>query len=93
MAPRPENYTWSSYRANAGMRGDSLLVQHPAYVALGDAPARRAARYAELVAGGLDQNVLDDIREATRNSRLLGQQRPPRGRPRKIGSVPLYSRA
>jgi putative transposase len=92
MAPRPEDYTWSSYCANAGLREDSLLVRHPAYLALADLPPRRAQRYAELISGGLEQNLIDDIRDATRNSRLLGQRRPPRGRPRKMGSVPIYSR-
>lgn len=90
MVLRPGDYRWSSYCANAGLRAESLIVPHPAYLALADEPVRRATQYAELTATGIDQKAIDDIRHATRNARLLGQQRPRRGRPRKMGSVPIF---
>jgi putative transposase len=90
MVVRPADYRWSSYCANAGLRADSLVVPHSAYAALADEPVRRAARYAELTAGGIDQKAIDAIRHATRNARLLGQTPPQRGRPRKMGSVPIF---
>jgi putative transposase len=35
MAARPEDFRWSSYRANALGEPDPLLTPHPAYLALG----------------------------------------------------------
>jgi hypothetical protein len=61
-------------------------------MALADEPTRRAERYAELAGNGIDKRIIDDIRHATRNAALLGQQRPKRGRPRKMGSVPIFTR-
>jgi len=87
---RPDAYPWSSYGANACLRRDSLVIPHPAYLALADDPTRRAERYSELAAGGIDGRILDDIRHATRNSTCLGPQRAKRGRPRKMGSVPIF---
>jgi len=90
IATRPEEYAWSSYGMNAGLRRDSLVAPHPAYQALADDPTRRAERYAELAADGIDGRISDDIRHATRNATLLGYQRLKRGRPRKMGSVPIF---
>jgi putative transposase len=93
IAARLNEYPWSSYGANAGLRRDSLVAPHPAYLALADEPTRRAERYAELAASGIDGRIIDDIRHATRNSMLLSHQRAKRGRPRKMGSVPIFKRA
>jgi putative transposase len=96
IATGPAEYPWSSYGANAGLRRDSLVTPHLAYLALSDEPTRRAERYAELAANGIDGRIIDDIRHATRNSSLLGRQQAKRGRPRKmekIGSVPIFGGA
>lgn len=90
IATRPAEYPWSSYGMNAGLRRDSLVAPHPAYQALADDPTRRAERYAELASDGIDGRIIDDIRHAIRNATLLGPQRPKRGRPRKMGSVPIF---
>ena len=90
IAARLDEYPWSSYGANAGLRRDSLIEPHPAYLALADEPRRRAQRYADLAASGIDAKIVDDIRHATRNSMLLSNQRAKRGRPKKMGSVPIF---
>jgi putative transposase len=91
IAVRPDEYPWSGYGANAGLRRDSLVTPHPTYLALADEPTRRAERYAELAASRIEGRIIDDIRHATRNSMFLGQQRAKRGRPRKMGSVPIFT--
>jgi len=45
MASAPEDFRWSSYRANALGEPDRLLTPHPAYLALGSAAAARRAAY------------------------------------------------
>ena len=65
MVDHPAAYPWSSYRANAGVKTNSLLSPHPNYVALGINDENRAASYRELFATDLDNNTLEYIREVT----------------------------
>jgi putative transposase len=51
MAARPEDYRWSSYRANALGEPDRLVTPHPAYLALG------RARYAASAASRLSTSA------------------------------------
>lgn len=92
IAAHPRDYRWSSYRANAQREGDGLLAPHPAYVSLGDSDARRMIQYRGLFDGALDPRLVDEIRSATRNGRILGATRNPRGRPStKMGTDPILS--
>jgi putative transposase len=50
IVERPDDYPWSSFRANSGERTESLLSPHPEYLALGVHPAARSAAYLGLFA-------------------------------------------
>ena len=91
IVSRPREYPWSSYRANAQGEGDGLLAPHPAYLALSDSNVPRLRQYRGLFDGALDARLIDEIRSATRNGRILGEARNPRGRPSvKIGTDPIF---
>ena len=51
LAPSPEAWRWSSYRANALGEDDPLVTPHPHYYALGRSSAERGAAYAALPEG------------------------------------------
>jgi len=48
-------YRWSSYAHHAGIRPDSLIVDHALYWALGNTPFQREATYIELNARAISQ--------------------------------------
>lgn len=83
LAREPRDYPWSSYRANALGKADSLLRPHATYraLALGDP----ATAYRALFDAPLPHTQLEEIRKATRGGYRMGEKRPPRGRP------PLHS--
>jgi putative transposase len=87
LVKHPAEYRWSSYRANSYTRLDDFVSPHAAYLALAAGPAERAASYAALCNTSLEQNVLDDIRKATRGGYSMGTPRRPRGRQAKIVTV------
>jgi putative transposase len=91
MVSDPREYRWSSHRANAQGEDVGLLAPHAAYIALADSDARRVIEYRGLFDGALDARLLDEIRSATRNGRVLGAAPKPRGRPqRKQGQTPFF---
>lgn len=59
LVRRPEDYRWSSYRANAGDRQDALLSPHPYYLALGREPGARRTAYRRSVESMLAGGRLD----------------------------------
>jgi putative transposase len=87
LVKHPGEYRWSSYRANCCVRLDDFVSPHAAYLALAVGPAERAANYAALCYTSLQQNVLDDIRKATRGGYPLGTPRRPRGRQARTATV------
>lgn len=93
IVARPDEYRWSSYCVNARDEYDGLLAPHPAYLGLADGDARRRIQYRGLFDPTLDPRLADEIRSATRNGRVLGAPRNPRGRPstKKIGTDPIFS--
>jgi len=52
LAPRPGDYPWSSYRANALGEDSGLVTPHPHYYSLGRSPEARRAAYAALFLSG-----------------------------------------
>lgn len=72
LAARPEDYPWSSYPHYRGMRVDRLLSPHTLYWQLGNTPFEREARYAQLVAQGLDASMQQAVAEATLKGWALG---------------------
>lgn len=92
IVTHPHEYRWSSHCANALSENDGLLAPHPAYIALADSDAPRLIQYRGLFDGALNSGLVDEIRSATRNGRVLGAARNPRGRPpAKIGTDPIFS--
>ena len=45
LVRHPEDYRWSSYRANACGRASSLVAAHPTFLSLGETSADRRRRY------------------------------------------------
>ena len=84
LVAHASGYRWSSYRANARLHVDDLLVSHAAYAALATDAAERAAAYAALCDVSLDENVLENIRKATKGGYSIGAVRRPRGRPKMV---------
>jgi putative transposase len=52
IVARPEDYRWSSHRANALGYTDPIVTPHPLYYALGRSPEARRAAYSRLVHRG-----------------------------------------
>lgn len=90
MVALPEEYVWSSYRSNAQASPDSLLLPHPAFLALGEDHSHSRHAYRGLVQGALDPRLMEEIRSATRSGRALGVEPRNRGRPTKNGVRPYF---
>jgi putative transposase len=75
MVTAPEDYRWSSYRANAGGESCPLLRYHAIYMALGDSPESRQRAYRELCRAAPGPGQLDAIRSAVQTGTPLGNDR------------------
>jgi putative transposase len=65
LVARPNEYAWSSYRANAEGRNDRLTTPHPEYLALGLGTESRLRAYCRLFGQALDSSLIGDIRAST----------------------------
>ena len=82
MVNHARDYRWSSYRANAEGEVDGVTEPHPAYPGPSD--------YRSVFESELEDNLVNDIRKATKGGYLVGSVRKRRGRQmRKMGSVPI----
>ena len=72
---RPEDYAWSSHRANARGITDALVTPHERYSALGSEAVTRRAAYRALFDNALDEATLWLIRESTNKAWALGNDR------------------
>jgi putative transposase len=72
MVRHARQYKWSSYRANAEGRPDPLITPHEQYRRLGRTWARRRDAYRALFKSPLDEQQLDQIRQATNGNYVLG---------------------
>jgi len=89
LVQRPHEYLWSSYRANAMSAASALVTPHGEYVRLGATEAERKHAYAELVASGIEDTALSDIRLSVNSGQALGDRAFQRGLSRvRPGSVP-----
>jgi putative transposase len=75
LVQHPQHYRWSSYRANAQGKADSLVSPHELYLALEARPHQRQAAYQALFQAHIDPEILDDIRQATQKGWALGKDR------------------
>lgn len=74
MVNHPAEYAWSSYRANGGMRADSLVLPHPEYLALATGGIERVKAYAALFENPLDAGLTRSLREAVSNGHPLASE-------------------
>jgi putative transposase len=81
MVSSPDDYSWSSYAANAEGKENALLQSHPAYESLGQDRRQRTAAYKELCGDALPLIDLEQIRKATSVGCVVGAPRRQRGRP------------
>ena len=72
MVAVPEDYTWSSYKANGFGQQMKLWTPHSVYFELGATAAERAAAYRELFAGYIDDRQVGQIRKAVNRGMALG---------------------
>lgn len=75
MVSHPQDYRWSSYRANAGGHFDAVLTPHPEYLRLGRQESDRLKAYRELLSAHLDPGCTAEIRKATNGNFALGDER------------------
>ena len=71
----PRDYRWSSYRANAEGRQDSILTPHSLYMRLGQNAGQRETAYRGLFEVDLDPDQITAIRNATNGNYVLGVSR------------------
>ena len=74
LAQAPQAYPWSSYQHHVGLKPDPLITAHPMYWSLGNTPFERELNYRDLVAQGLNENLLREIEEAIVKGRVLGRE-------------------
>ncbi len=75
MVCHPGDYPWSSYRANGSGWVEPLLTSHEQYQRLGPTAEARQAAYRGLFRAHLDQDLVQDIRDATNGNYVLGSAR------------------
>ena len=71
----PGDYPWSSYRAHADGHSDTLLQDHPLYLALGHTRSACQEAYRALFKLQLDTATVNLIRESTNKAWALGSER------------------
>lgn len=75
MVKKPDDYRWSSYRANALGAANPLLTPHALYRSLGNNREQQAKRYRESFKEVLDKELIDDIRASVQTGTPLGNDR------------------
>lgn len=73
MVAVPEDYSWSSYKANGFGKRMRLWTPHRVYLDLGATIRERATAYRELFAGHIDERLVRQIRKATNRGMVLGK--------------------
>jgi putative transposase len=72
MTKTPAQYRWSSYRANAQGKDDTLITPHALYLSLGRTKASRMEAYKALFKAHIDEEDLKQIRAAWQTGTPLG---------------------
>lgn len=72
MVRFPDDFAWSSYRANALGVPSRLIVPHHCFERLGMTDQERRANYRDLIRTSLDRASIDEIRQATNGNFALG---------------------
>ena len=75
MVECPSDYIWSSYRHNAMGVDDALLHEHYLYKSIGISKVLRQKRYRCLFDQSINDDLIENIREATNKAWVLGSDR------------------
>jgi putative transposase len=77
MVAHPKEYPWSSYAVNAlgAVDARALVVPYNEYLSLGAAPKKRQTAYRALFKTRISEQTLEDIREYTNKSWVLGSSK------------------
>ena len=75
MVCSPDEYRWSSYRANALGEQEAILAPHPLYQQLAVNDAQRQACYRELFTDVLDSEIVGYIRASVQTGTPLGNDK------------------
>ena len=75
MVKQPSDYSWSSYQINALGKESDLCTAHPLYLSLASEAKERRENYRELFKHQVEGQLLEDIRVATNQGRVLGNER------------------
>jgi putative transposase len=71
LVQQPQDYRWSSYRANTHTGSRGMITPHEEYLRLGATDGERRNAYAQLIAEGLDDIELAKIRLSTNGGHAL----------------------
>ncbi len=74
LVTHPQQYLWSSYRANALGAADAVVAPHELYARLGKLEEARLAAYRDLFGAEVSTIDIDAIREATNKNWALGSE-------------------
>jgi putative transposase len=74
MVGQPEEYAWSSHRANAGLTPNTLLRRHPVYLGLGNHDDACAEAYRRLFESLTPHDRTEEIRTALGRGVPLGRR-------------------
>lgn len=75
MVNDPADYAWSSYQAHALGKHPTLWQPHPRYLGLGSSNSERQQRYRALVASGLSDDLVADLRQSINQGLALGSEK------------------
>jgi putative transposase len=73
LVAAPELYRWSSYRAHALGRQDTLVTPHPLYLAIGSSPVDRQQAWRAVCRVPIGEEHLTTIRRSIHAGRALGE--------------------
>lgn len=74
LVQHPRDYAWSSYRINAEGAARGMITPHDEYLRLGGTDAERKHSYADLLATGMQDAQLAEIRMSTNGGYALGDE-------------------
>ncbi len=75
MVKEPALYRWSSYRFNGLGKPNQYISPHPVYMSLGKNSKSRQTTYRGLFQSELDNDTINDIRQALTQNQPLGSSR------------------
>ena len=75
MVIKSQDYRWSSFHCNGLGKANALITPHDQYRRLGRTEADRREAYRALFRAQLDEELVEEIRSATRGNYALGNER------------------